>query len=198
MISAYASILQYQYDDWEEYFTKILLIDIFKPIVECYKEDHVKLKCAISFILHCYSLDSEKVILGQDWQKNKQAIFEDTCTPMKDLYEDLVLLKNDAVVSTIHNWLRHQDSPVHEELCVLKELKMEMQLSANAPIRKSSGEIDYTQKYLNTGYAFELRQKIRELEQELIQNNVRLKQAISEVRIVNKPKNTLKPENYAK
>lgn len=197
MTSVYHSVVSYKGDDWEEYFDRIAMIEIFKPVIEFYKSDRVKLKCAIQFILHCYSVESDKVKLGIDWQKNKQEIFEDTCMPMRDLYEDLVLLKNDSVVDTIHRWLIYQDSEVHAEMCMNKDLKMEFQISVNNPIKKSSGEIDYDQKRKNSIYVSELRKQIRDLESEFIQNNIKLKDAVKEVRMVGKMKSTIGVEKFA-
>lgn len=195
MISTYSSILSYQNDDWEEYFNRIAMIEIFKPVIEFYKDDLVKLKCVIQYILHCYSVESEKVKLGMDWQKNKQEVFEETCLPKRDLYESTVLLKNESVNETINRWLTFQDSEVHSELCMLKDLKLEMQLSANSSIRKSSGETDYDQKYKNSTYVTELRKKIRDLEAEFIQNNNKLKDAVKEFKAAKKNKSTLSAVN---
>lgn len=197
MISAYASVISYQNDDWEEYFDRINMIEIFRPVIEFYKDDSVKLKCVIKFILHCYSVESDKVKIGYDWQKNKQEIFEETCKPMRDLYEATVLLKNDAVIETVNKWLTFQDSEVHSELCMLKDLKLEMQLSANSNIRKPSMEIDYDQKYKNSTYVTELRKKIRDLESEFIQNNSKLKEAVKEFKAAAKNKATIGVEKFA-
>lgn len=196
MISAYSSIVSYSQDDWEDYLEKICVIEVFKKLIKEYT-DKIKLKCAIQFILYCYSVESEKVILGHDWQKNKQKIYEDTCTPTRDLYEDLVLLKNETVVHTIHRWLDFQNSDVHAEICMLKELKMELQISANTKIVKSSGEVDYTQKYLNATYVNELRKKIKDLESEFVQNNIKLKEAVREIKGVGKSKSTMGVERFA-
>lgn len=132
-----------------------------------------------------------------DWQKNKQAIYEDTCLPMRDLYEALVLLKNDAVVETVHRWMNMQDSEIHAEMCMIKDLKMELQISSNTPIKKSSGEIDYDQKYKNSSYVTELRKKIRDLESEFIQNNIKLKDAVKEFKSTRKSKSTIGVEKFA-
>jgi hypothetical protein len=191
MISAYASIVSYQHDDWEEYFDRIAMIEIFKPVIDFYKEDKVKLKCVIQYILHCYSVESDKVKIGLDWQKNKLEIFEDTCMPLKELMDDTVYLKNYSVITVINSWLQFQDSEVFAELCMLKDLKLEMQLSATSIIRKSSGEIDYDQKYKNSTYVTELRKKVRDLESEFIQNNVKLKDAVKEFKTATKSKSTL-------
>lgn len=191
MISTYSNIVSYQNDDWEEYFDKISMIEVFKPVIEEFKTDRVRLKCVIQYILHCYSVESDKVKIGMDWQKNKQEIFEDTCMPIRDLYQDTVLLMNNSIIETINKWLTFQESEIFSELCMLKDLKLEMQLSANSIIRKPSGEIDYDQKYKNSSYVTELRKKIRDLESEFIQHNNKLKEAIKEFKSAKKNKNTM-------
>jgi hypothetical protein len=191
MISAYASIIGYQHDDWEEYFDRIAMIEIFKPVIEFYKEDKVKLKCVIQFIIHAYSVESEKVILGMDWQKNKQQIFEDTCIPRKELYDHLVLLKSESVLETVNRWIDFQNNLIFCELMMIKDLRMSLMLSVNGSIKKSSGEEDYTQRYLNSTYVTELRVKIKDLESEFIQNNNKLKDAVKEFKAAKKNKNTM-------
>jgi hypothetical protein len=195
MISPYSSIVSYQNDDWEEYFDRIAMIEIFKPVIDAYKTDRVRLRCVIQYILHCYSVDSEKVKLGIDWHINKKEIYEDTCIPMKDIYEQTVLLKSEAVLETINRWLAYQDSEIHAEMAMAKDLKMEMQLTANSPIRKSSGEIDFDQKMRNATYVTELRKKIKDLESEYIQNNIKLKDAVKEFKGARKNKSTLSAVN---
>lgn len=197
MISPYQSIISYEEDNWDEFLEKCLLIDIFMPIIIFYKEPHI-IKCVIKYIVYAYSVQSEKIVLGMDWQKNKQQIFEFVLIkPEKDSYEDLVLLKNKAVVDTIHNWMEFQDNDTFKMLQVLKDLRVEMQISSLSRIIKSSGEVDYDQKYRNAEYSVKLKEKIKELEAELIQNNVKMKDAVREVRM-SKSKFNVGPETFAR
>jgi len=183
MVQPYFEIIKHEDDNWQEFLEQICLYDIFKPVIEYYK-DRSTLKCVIRYIAYTYSKDSDKVLLGADWQKNKQQIFEDVMAkPVKGLYEELVLLKNPEVVETIHNWLEHQDGEVWKTLCTLKDLRVEMQLSAVSKILKPSMEVDYTQKFLNAEYADKLKVMIKNLELELIQNDGKLKEAVKEVRV---------------
>jgi hypothetical protein len=197
MTSPYHAILNHEEDNWQEFLEKILLIDIFMPVIIEYK-DYSTLKSVIRFITYAYSVESEKIILGMDWQKNKQNIFEFSLVkPEKKLYEDLVLLKNKSVVDCIHKWLAFQDNDTFTQLQVLKDLRVEMQISSLTNILKASGETDYDQKFRNATYANDLKKIIKDLESELIQNNQRLKDVVKEVRLA-KSKFTVGPETFSK
>jgi len=197
MIQPYSEIISYEEDNWQEFLEKICLIDIFLPVTKAYP-DVQTLKCVIRYIVYSYSRHSDKVVLDMEWQKNKQRIFEFVMAkPEKGLYEDLVLLKNENVIDCVLRWLDHQDNDTWRMLCVLKDLRLEMQLSAVSKILKSSGEIDYSQKFLNAEYAIKLKQMIKDLESELIQNDAKLKEAVKEVNI-KKTKDRLHVEGFAK
>jgi hypothetical protein len=198
MIQAFHEIVSYDGDDWQEFLDKCLVIDIFTPVIKEY-QDIQKLKSVIRYILYTYSQQSDKIILGMEWQKNKQQIFEFVqVKPEKGLYEDLVLLKNDAVLLTVQRWLDHQDGDSFKQLQTLKDLRVEMQLSSISKIIKSSGEVDYTQKFLNAEYANKLKVMIKDLESELIQNDSKLKDAVKEFSHENgKRKNSRNVGSYA-
>ncbi len=193
MISPFQSIISHEGNDWEDFLERCMLIDIFLPVIKAYQNID-DAKCAIKYIAYAYSMQSDKVKLGMDWHKNKQEIFDYVMArPISGMYEDLVLLQNEKVVEAIHKWLTFQDNEVFEMLCVLKDLKSEMQRSCQAPI----SVVDYDQKFKNSGYSMDLKVKIKDLESELIQNDMKLKEGIKEVRVA-KSKTTLGPESFAK
>ena len=145
MINSYQSIINYEEDSWEDYLTSICLIDIFKPLIDLVK-DKPSLKFAIRYIVWTYSKESEHIILGDDWLKNKKRIFDET-TLADVYYEDFVLLKNRIVVETIQRWIDFQDHNTFSNLMSLKDLMIEMRLSSNSPLKKTDGTtIDYDQK----------------------------------------------------
>lgn len=198
MTSPYYSIINYEEDHWQEFLDGIFLIDVFMPVIKEYT-DVSTLKCVIRYIVTAYSLESDKIILGMDWQKNKQEIFEYAMLkPEAKSYEDLVLLKNKAVVDAIHNWLNFQDSESFRQLEVLKDLRIEMQISCLSDIKKSSGEVDYDQKYRNAGYANDLKKMIKDLEAELVQNDVKLKDQVKELKTAKRKLHTVGAETFAK
>lgn len=198
MINAFHGIIQYEEDKWEEYLNKICLIDIFGELINEFGADPQLLKSYMRYIVWAYSFDSDMIIIGTDWHKNKEKIFEAAgFEPIKELKDKTVYLKDKIVLSTIMKWLNFQDSAAFCQLCVLKDLLVEMQLSANSPIVKSSGEIDYDQKYKNSGYAKELRENIKDLESELIQNSDSLKEGYKEATKKSKSKvETMGPESF--
>lgn len=195
MINAFVSVQNYDGDDWESYLEKICLLDIFSEIIKAYPENSIR-KGIIAFIALAYSIDSDAVVLGMDWKKNKTIIFQRTGLP-QSMWQEVGEFKSDAVLKSINRWINMADSDTWVQLSVLRDLRQEMQSSANSPIRKSSGEIDFSQKYLNAGYANELKKMIRDLESELIQNNLKLKDAVKEIKN-HKVKQTMSVESFAK
>jgi hypothetical protein len=193
MILPYQSLITYEEDNWNEFLNKICLVDVFKDLFEVVEEQDFKY--AVKYIVWCYSVDSDSILLGTDWLLNKKKIFSKSGLP--ESYEDSFLyLKDSIVLGVINKWLNFQDNSTFFQVSVLKDLKVEMQLSSNSSIRKSSGEIDYDQKYKNANYASELTKKIKDLEMELIQNNSKLKDAVMEIKS-SRVKNNLSPEMFA-
>lgn len=197
MTEAYSEIIKHETDDWEEFLERISLIHVFAPVIKEYT-DRDLLKGVIRYIVYAYSRNSEHVVLGMDWQENKKKIFEAVLIkPMEGPYVDLIHLKKEAVLQTVHNWLEFQDNDTWKQLQVLKDLRVEMQLSANSPISTSSKAIDYDQKFKNAEYAMKLKAMIKDLEQELIQNDGKLKEAVKEVKAKEKNNTQRSVGSYA-
>lgn len=195
MTLPYNSLITFEQDNWNEYLKKICLYDIFKELLS-WLPDPVEFKHGIRYILWAYSLDSDAIVIGMDWHKNKLQIFEKS--NLKDIYwEAFGLLKSEVVLNVINSWLEFQDSETFTMLQVLKDLKVEMQLSANSNIKKASLEVDYDQKYKNSQYAMELTKKIKDLEAELIQNIPKMKGIVQEFRTSKQNKSTLGVEKFA-
>ncbi len=200
MINAFSELTTYEGNAWEEFLEQCSLIHIFKPILERYKDNGVR-RPLIQYIVRCYSLDSQDIVIGMEWGRNKKVIFEKLMLPPL-MYHELVLFDNlfsergefqteeriekdrdiDAIKRSINMWLNNQDSEVYVQWAVLRDLRQEMQNSATGPIKKSSGEIDYDQKFKNAKYAMDLREMIKNLEDELIQNSSELKEAVKEIK----------------
>jgi len=94
----------------------------------------------------------------------------------------LVHLKNKAVVDAIQAWMDFCDSDLFTTLQILKDLRVEMQISCLTDIKKASLEIDYDQKFKNAQYSVDLKKMIKDLESELIQTSVKLKDSVKEFR----------------
>ncbi len=197
MINHYQALVEYCGEDWESFLDDILLSDIFKPLIDAYPDKN-NLKCVIRYIVYSYSVDSDKIGIGVDWENNKKKIFEFVCVkPQSDLFNQLVNLTHPKVIEVIHNWLNHQGGEVFSRLQSLKDLKVEMQQASNGMILKSTGERDYDQKFKNAGYVKELSQMIKDLEAEIIQNNPKLKDAIRELDKLSGTKNSRSIGSYA-
>lgn len=195
MISAYNDLINYDEDNFEDYLNTICLADIFKGLIDIFK-DKAALKQAIRYIVWTYSKQSDCVIIGDDWLKNKKRIFDKSLLH-QSYYEDMVLLKNRIVVATIQKWVEFQDNNVYANLISLKDLMVEMRLSSNSIIKKSNDETDYSQKYLNATYVQDLQKMIYDLEQELIQNDMKLKEGIKEIKRASKASFSIGVEKYA-
>ena len=193
MTLSYQALTTYEEDNWDEFLNKVCLIDIFRDLFEVVEKEEIKY--AIRYIAMCYSIDSDAVLLGSEWFTNKKRIFDKSGLTEKHV-DAFLNLNNDVVLKVINRWLNFQDNDTFYQLAVLRDLKIEMQRTANSNIRKSSGEVDYKQKYDNALYAMELAKKIKDLELELIQNNYKLKDAVLEVKTASR-KNSLAPEMFA-
>lgn len=216
MINAFSELTTYQGNAWEEFLEQCSVIHIFKPILDRFTDNGVR-RPVIQYIVRCYSLDSPDLVIGMEWGKNKKIIFEKLMLPPL-MFHELVLFDNifedgkgefelqekwekdkdiEAIKLSINRWLNNQDSEVFVQWAVLRELRQEMQNSATGPIKKSSGEIDYDQKFKNAKYANDLRDMIKDLEDELIQNSTLLKEAVKEVK-AKKTKTTFGVESFIK
>jgi len=199
MINPYSSIVSYDGDEWEDFLNKICLIDIFKELIIKYNDNRPLLKCFIRYIMYAYSKESNQILIGTDWLKNKKRIFEAAgFEPLKEYEDATVYLQDELVLKTAKRWLDFQNEETLSQILVIKDLIVEMQLSANSPIKKSSGEIDFDQKFKNACYVKDLRLMLKDYEAEFIQNNVALKEAYKEVSINmnRKQKSTMGMETF--
>lgn len=195
MINSQQELVSYEDDQWDEFLNRLDLIYIFKPILGLSTDASV-IRGIVRYIVWTYSKSSDKIIIDMEWTRNKNKIFDDT-----DLHlqwrEMLVNLKSEALVSSIERWIEYQDEDIATQIITLKELKREMQISSISDIQKgNTEEIDYDQKFKNAEYMIKLREMIKKMEAELIQNDLRLKTATKEIRTT-KSKDTLGVEKFA-
>ena len=196
MTNVYSSIKTYEGDDWQDFFERISIMDVFVDLIKKYAEDKALLKCIIRYIVMAYTKGSEHIHINADWHKNKKRIYEDSMLPPDEKVRDSVMHLQDQVVKdTIQKWLDYQDEPIFTQLQVCKELLIQMQNSAVDNIRKSSGETDFDQKMKNAKYVGDLRIMIKDLESELIQKDEVLKEAVRELKAT-KSRQTRTVANY--
>lgn len=195
MTEVYTALITYGQDDWEDYLERLTVFDVFKDLLDEYTDRDI-FKSVVRYILAAYSIQSEWIITSTDWKTNKKKIFEGICVqPVVNLYEDLILLRNDTVRETVHKWMEWQDNDTFTQLQILKDLKAEMQLSCLSDIKTPSNEINYDQKFKNAKYVGELSAMIKALEAALMQNDEKFKEAIKEIKP--KGKQTLGVEHFA-
>jgi len=173
-------LINYDGIDWGDYLKKICLYDVFKDIVEEYQNDPETLTGLIRYITWTYSLDSNKIVLRQEWVINKRKIFKATGL-LASMEDEIVFLKNKTVLYTAKKWLLLQDDENWSTLTMLNDLIAELRVASNSPILKSTGEVDYKTKVECAESVIELLSKKAEVEQKFIQNNDKLKEAYKDV-----------------
>lgn len=177
-------LINYDGTDWEQYLNKLALYDIFKDLCEEYGNDKCILTGLIRYVTWTYSVDSNKIVLRQEWLANKKRIFKAADLP-PSMEQDVVYLKNKTILYTAKRWLTSQNDENFSTYTMLNDLIMEMRVAANLPVLKSTGEIDYKTKMDCASYVIELMVKKSEIEQKFIQNNEKLKEAYKEVSHLN-------------
>lgn len=195
MINSQQELIAYEGDNWEEFLTGLDLIHIFKPILGL-SNNNSEIRGIIRYIVWTYSKNSDRVIIDMEWHRNKKKIFDDT--DLHHQWQDMLLdLKSEALISSIERWVEYQDEDVATQIAMLKDLRREMQVSSVSKIIKgSNGEIDYDQKFKNAQYVIDLREMIKKLEAELVQNDMKLKEGVKEVRTT-KARNVVGVEKFA-
>lgn len=180
MVQPYQALTGYELNNWKNLFDELGLLDVFGELLGTFSAPESTRKI-IRYIVWTYSANSERLVVGMEWETNKRNNFNHAGLPW-DLWEPIGLLKDLTILRSIHGWLEYQDEPVFKQLQCLKDLKLEMQLSSVGRISKASSEMDYDQKYKNANYALELEKAIKQLENQLIQNNPVLKEAVKETK----------------
>lgn len=200
MVIPVKELTTYSGSDWQEYLDSMALFEVFKDLVYKYQADPIFLKCCIRYIVWAYSKDSDKIVLGTDWVENKKRIFEAAQLPLvESVLHDVVFLKDEIILITIKRWIDLQDEEAWKELCMLKDLRAEMQLSANSQLKVGNGEgINYDQKFKNAKYSIELAQMIKDCESKFMQNDPHLKEAVKEIKQRTKSNTSLSPEFFAR
>lgn len=193
MINSFQEITIFSGDDFRDHLGQISLESIFDPVMKEYNYDPAFCVKVIKFIAYSNSIESNKISVGGDRRKELHKIFRDLDMPHngvdpaffnveRNYYEEIVMLGNDSVVESIIRWLKHKDNRQLEFLFTLQNAYVQHQAASLKEIRKSSGEVDYDQKYKCIGYMMELKKKIKDAEAELQQHDPKLKEAYEEVK----------------
>lgn len=162
----------------------------------------------IKFIAYGNSIESNKISVGGDRRKELYKIFRDLEIPQegvdpiwpdikRNYYDEVVILGNAAVAESIIRWLQHKDNRQLEFLFTLQNAYVQHQAASLKDIRKSSGEVDFDQKFKCIGYMMDLKNKIKDAESELQQNDPKLKEAYEEVKQAKQKAPTMGVEKHA-
>jgi hypothetical protein len=207
MINAFQEITSFEGENFNDHLAEITLFTIFEPVFTEYM-DPAFCKKVVLYIVYANSVDSSKIGVGNDRRRELNKIFKDLDIPSKgphpfdpdmgerNFYDEIVLMMNPAVVSSLERWLQHKDNQQLEYLFTLKNAYVQHQSAALRDIRKASSEIDYDQKFKCIEYMMKLKKMIADAESELQQNNPKLKQAYEEFRQAKQKAPTTGPADY--
>lgn len=208
MINSFQEITIFDGSDFRDHLGKVNLDHIFDPVLKEYVYDPGLCVRIIKYIAFSNSIESNKISVGGDRRKELHKIFRDLEFPQEGVdplfpnikrayYDEVVLMGNESVVESIIRWLKHKDNRQLEFLFTLQNAYVQQQAAALKEIKKSSGEVDYDQKYKCIGYMMDLKLKIKDAESELQQNDPKLKEAYEDVKQAKKTNSTTGVENYA-
>jgi len=199
MKSAYQVLTTYT-GDFEEMLTKMMLFDIFKPIIEAFEP--VTAKKLIRYIAFLYSKDSNLILAKEDLKRKKIRCAKQADLP-DELYANAVFLvpnnEMDAVPAIIRTvaikYLDYQDEPNNKDLKSLEDLYDEMvEKSAMQPQSAS----DYDLKFKCREYANKIRQWIDDLRHKMKEEDTQVRAMRQELK-EKAHRNTMvvRPENAA-
>lgn len=203
MTSPFHDIVNYNDAYFEDYLEKLSLFFIFEPVFTQYPDKAIA-KLVIKFICLCFSIESPKISVGGDRRTEKANLFKELFGELKiddeqkqNLYEDLVYLKNVEVIEAAKRWMKYKDNRQLEYLMTLHEQYVQQQQASLSPIRKATGEIDWSVKMNCVENMTKLKLMIKDAEAELQQNDEKLKEAYRETKATNKKKVHLGVERFA-
>lgn len=208
MINSFQEISIFSGDDFRDHLGRISLDHIFDPLLKEYGYDPALCVKIIKYIAFGNSIESDKISVGGDRRKELHKIFRYLDIPnegvdpkflsiKRNYYEEIVLLSNDSVAESIIRWLKHKDNRQIEFLFTLQNAYVQQQAASLKEIRKSSGEVDYDQKFKCIGYMMDLKNKIKDAESELQQNDPKLKAAYEELKQAKQKAPVMGVENHA-
>jgi len=184
MIIPTSDLIKYDGTDWKGYLKGILLYDVFESLFLTYRGN--TLTGIMRYIIWTYSIDSDKIVLHQEWLSNKKKIFK-ICDISEELFDDVVMLKSEDIGNAIILWLNYQNESNFSSWAMYNDLIIEMRTAANSPLKKGitkenpDGIIDYDQKMKCAESVAELIVKKEEVEQKFLQNNEKLREAYKEM-----------------
>lgn len=199
MKSIYQLIKTYE-GDFQDIFTKLRLMDIFKPVLE--KFDPPTAKKVIRFIAFVYSKESEFILMRESLRRVKDRCAKEAALPERLIPQVAYLQKEDEYDSVpdmirmvATKYLAYQNEPNNEELKSLYDLRNEMLQAAAMPVIKDE---HYKLKYDCRQYATSLKKDIEEIEKKMRDEDSQLKAQVQELKEKHKTSaNVVRPEHAA-
>jgi hypothetical protein len=160
--------------------------DVFKPL-ESYKGADGKpvdmdvFNKILFWVLHCYSRESKKDIIGADWQRVKVSVAKELKMP-EDVIADVVKVEDWSIRETIMNYLEYQDYRTYKHLKTLKDQYDQMLSASLKMLTKGEAlDVDYIMKYKCGEYADLLLERIKSYEDKLKDDLRDIGDAVEEV-----------------
>lgn len=175
--------------NYEFLFEQYLFVKIFKPIWDLYEDKSIPTGI-IRFIVFGFSIESPHITVSGDRRNELAAIFKHI--EIEDnYYRDVVLFEEETIKLCTQKWLEFQDNAQLEYLLTLKSSYIQQQSGSLSLLKKADGvNIDYDQKHKCIEHMRELKIWIKEAEQELIQNNPKMKESYKIVGLDNTKRNS--------
>lgn len=202
MINPYYTITTTDEANFQDFLTKLNLIEIFRPVLEEFPDVEL-FKGIVKFIAWGFSLDSDILnTVGNTWSKVADVIYEKTGLPYDNdkedgIYGNVAELKSDGVRLAIEKWLQFQNDENWTQFIHYRDLRRQMLAASLDVLKKASGEVDYTAKMDCAKYSKELLQMMDEAKETFIQNNPKLKGSVEAINKATKDRTTRSPASYA-
>lgn len=137
--------------------TRLRKEELFEPLMNEFSDWWPVCK----YILDAYSIESEFIEIGEDWQeKKKQIAIQNGLGALgEEQLRDILSMKTPGIWKTVDNYLQYQGGREFRHLTVLKQL-YERMLSSTF-----DNEVSYDQQYQNSVYAKNIWKEIGEYEQ---------------------------------
>jgi hypothetical protein len=198
MISLFDEIISFDGVNFQDHCERIGVSYIFEPIFTStvYDDNELHIKIA-KYIALTHSIESQKLTMSGDRRKEIHTVFKELGIE-DEHYNGVVLLKDRDVVKCVQLWMAKQDNRQAEYLFTLQNAYVQQQTASLDNLKKPDGlSTDYDQKMRCIEHMTELKGMIKEAEQELQQNDPKMKVIYQEIKKAT-TKVTVGPETYAR
>lgn len=196
MNSIYNTITEEKEDEFDfiAYLKKSGAYEVFSSVFEYYDGIIMAVKM-VKFIAFAYTPDSEMLPeKGGTWDKTAKHIFNAVDIP-SEFYDDVVNLKNEAVKTAAHEWLKFQNDDNWINYVTFRDLRYQMVKHSLSEIKKGE-EIDIKSKMDAAKYAKELLEMMDATKNNFVQASPKIKASVEALQ-KSKVKDTIGPQHFA-